>query len=202
MSDKMNVYRKLQEIRTKLSGLNLKKTGSNAFSKYTYYELSDILPTITKLCNEFKVCSIINFSHDIATLEIINIDNADEKIIFTTNTASAEVKGCQPIQSLGAVQTYLRRYLYMNAFEIVEADVLDENTGKKDKDNNSNYELKSYLSDAQIKRAYTIATTTGKSNDDVHKWIKAKFNLDSMKMLNKKQYDELCKALEQQNKGA
>ena len=30
------------------------------------------------------------------------------------------------VQNLGAVQTYLRRYLYVNAFEIVEHDTLDK----------------------------------------------------------------------------
>ena len=104
-----SVYLKLQEVREALSKAALKKSGENKFSKYKYYELSDILPTITKLCNEFKLCSIVSFSHEIATLEIINSENAEEKILFTTNTASADVKGCQPIQSLGAVQTYLRK---------------------------------------------------------------------------------------------
>ena len=37
----------------------------------------------------------------------------------------ATLKGAHPIQNLGAVETYQRRYLYMTAFEIVEADVLD-----------------------------------------------------------------------------
>ena len=36
-----------------------------------------------------------------------------------------ELKGANAIQALGGVQTYLRRYLYMNAFDIVEADMFD-----------------------------------------------------------------------------
>ena len=34
-------------------------------------------------------------------------------------------KGCHEVQNLGAVQTYLKRYLYQNCFEIVEADQLN-----------------------------------------------------------------------------
>jgi hypothetical protein len=34
------------------------------------------------------------------------------------------------VQNLGAVQTYLRRYLWTNAFEIVEHDALDATMGK------------------------------------------------------------------------
>ena len=45
--------------------------------------------------------------------------------------ASAQLKGVHEIQNLGAVETYQRRYLYMVAFEIVEADVLDAVQGKE-----------------------------------------------------------------------
>ena len=43
--------------------------------------------------------------------------------------AKAELKGCHEIQNLGASETYLRRYLYVAAFEIVEHDALDATTG-------------------------------------------------------------------------
>jgi len=35
------------------------------------------------------------------------------------------------VQNLGAVQTYLRRYLYVNAFEIVEHDAIDKTEQKR-----------------------------------------------------------------------
>ena len=43
--------------------------------------------------------------------------------------STAELKGCHPVQNLGAVQTYLRRYLWTAAFEIVEGDALDATQG-------------------------------------------------------------------------
>ena len=45
--------------------------------------------------------------------------------------SSAALKGCHEVQNLGAVQTYLRRYLWVAALEIVEHDALDATTGKK-----------------------------------------------------------------------
>ena len=39
--------------------------------------------------------------------------------------SSAALKGCHEVQNLGAVQTYLRRYLWVTAMEIVEHDALD-----------------------------------------------------------------------------
>jgi hypothetical protein len=45
--------------------------------------------------------------------------------------ADANLKGCHPIQNLGAVETYSRRYLYVTALEIVEHDALDATTGQE-----------------------------------------------------------------------
>jgi hypothetical protein len=45
--------------------------------------------------------------------------------------ADANLKGCHPIQNLGAVETYSRRYLYVTALEIVEHDALDATTGSE-----------------------------------------------------------------------
>ena len=39
--------------------------------------------------------------------------------------AETKLSGGQPCQNLGASQTYLKRYLYQNCFEIVESDILD-----------------------------------------------------------------------------
>jgi hypothetical protein len=39
--------------------------------------------------------------------------------------STAALKGCHEVQNLGAVQTYLRRYLWVAALEIVEHDALD-----------------------------------------------------------------------------
>ena len=62
---------------------------------------------------------------DKAILTIVNAENDKESIEYTMPTADLELKGANKIQSIGGVQTYLRRYLYMNAFDIVESDTFD-----------------------------------------------------------------------------
>ena len=48
--------------------------------------------------------------------------------------SEAALKGCHAVQNLGAVQTYLRRYLWTTALEIVEHDAIDATTGKAEPD--------------------------------------------------------------------
>ena len=121
-----NIYKKIQAVRCKLQKLEVKKTGENKFSNFKYYELADILPHINNLNNEYGLFNIIDFSNpELATLAIINSDNTEEVVTFSTPVEKAILKGAQLIQNLGATQTYLRRYLYMSAYEIVESDVVD-----------------------------------------------------------------------------
>jgi hypothetical protein len=68
---------------------------------------------------------VVSFGKDLAELKVINIEKPDEVVTFTSPMADANLKGCHPIQNLGAVETYNRRYLYVSALEIVEHDALD-----------------------------------------------------------------------------
>jgi hypothetical protein len=124
----MSVYKKLQEARMKLQNTALKKSGHNKFAGYYYFELGDFLPSIQKICSEMGLCGVVSFDHNMAFLQINDIEDGTS-VMFTSPMSSAALKGCHDVQNLGAVQTYLRRYLWVNAFEIVEHDALDATLG-------------------------------------------------------------------------
>ena len=130
----MNVYKKLQQARLKLQSAPLKKSGRNTFAKYEYFELADFLPTIQTIFAEVGLCGAVSFGTEIATLTIVDTDATEitqgNFAVFSSPMSTAELKGCHAIQNLGAVQTYLRRYLWVAAMEIVEHDSLDATTGK------------------------------------------------------------------------
>ena len=122
----MNVYEKLQQARKMLLDKKIKKTGENKFSNYTYFELGDFMPQVISIFAELKLFSFVNFpDKENATLTIINTEKTDETIVYNTSVGEVSLKGAHGIQNLGAVQTYLRRYLYINALEISENDNLD-----------------------------------------------------------------------------
>lgn len=127
-----NLFTKLQSVKTSLLSLNLKKSGKNAFAGFDYYELSDILPSIVKLCNEVNVFTVVSFNNEVASLTAINGDNPTEVFTITSPMRDLELKGCNQIQALGGVETYQRRYLYMAMFDIVEPDSFDSTAGKKE----------------------------------------------------------------------
>lgn len=126
----MTIYEKLNKARKALSAAGLKKSGKNKFADYDYFELGDFLPTIVALEDELKFTCVVSFDADLATLRIIDGEKTDSQITFTSPMSEANLKGMHAVQNLGAVQTYLRRYLYVNAFEIVDADPIDRTATK------------------------------------------------------------------------
>lgn len=125
MSDKkLSIYEKLAKARVELQNSKLKKSGMNAYAKFKYYELDDFLPKINQICNDLGLIGVFNKEKEIAYLTFHDFES-DQTICFQTDVVEAAMKGAVAIQSLGATHTYLKRYLYLNAFEIAENDVID-----------------------------------------------------------------------------
>lgn len=120
----MSVHKKLMEARVKLQGTELKKSGLNKFAGYSYFELGDFLPAIQSIFNQIGLSGVVSFTTEYASLTITDVEDGT-CIVITSPMAEANLKGAHPIQNMGAVETYQRRYLWMTAMEIVEHDVLD-----------------------------------------------------------------------------
>jgi hypothetical protein len=119
----MTVYKKLQAARLQLVNSGIKKTGHNTYGGWFYYELGDFIPTVHKIFNEIGLCGVVTFG-DTATLTVYDAEDGTS-VQFSTPIVYAEAAKGQPIQQLGSTHTYLRRYLWLMAMEIVEADVVD-----------------------------------------------------------------------------
>ena len=127
----MNVYQKLSVARAKLHQMELKKTGHNKFAGYQYFELGDFVVPALSVMKEVGLTPVISFGKELAEMKIFNDDKPEEVIVVTSPMSEANLKGCHAVQNLGAVESYIRRYLWVTAMEIVEHDALDATTGRK-----------------------------------------------------------------------
>lgn len=118
------VYDKLQRARVTLQSIELKKSGHNKFAGYRYFELADFLPTVNKIFDDLGMCHTLEFTSDLAIMRIIDTENGG-CAKFTCPMAEANLKGCHPVQNLGASITYITRYLLVMAMAIVEHDAID-----------------------------------------------------------------------------
>lgn len=125
------VHLKLMRARLMLQDKQLKKSGHNKFAGYSYFELGDFIPTINEIFFEVGLCGVVSYDSEIASLTITDVEDGTS-IVITSPMADANLKGCHPIQNLGAVETYTRRYLWVTAMEIVEHDALDSSAPLKE----------------------------------------------------------------------
>lgn len=159
---KLNLFQKVQKIRVELQKMAIKKSGVNSYAGFKYYELSDFLPELNKLCDKYEVCNCISFTNEFATLVIYDCES-EQTLTFTSPMRELDLKGCNKIQGLGGVETYSRRYLYLTAYEIVEDDLSDAIAGKsmKSRQTSSNLvsTLENLLSDTDkeaVKKKYGV----------------------------------------------
>ena len=161
----MNIYEKIQKVKARLAERELKKSGENSYSGFKYYELGDFLPSIIELCNEYKLFTQVTFTSEKGILNVIDFENEYNNengvpeyrmVQYESPLRDLELKGANAVQALGGTETYLRRYLYMNAFDIVEADMFDSVEFEKKKKQKAEKTILDPVIDS-CKKAFTKA---------------------------------------------
>jgi len=190
-----NVYSKLQKTRTELLEKPLKKSGKNAFAKFSYFELADFVPTVTHLLEKNGLCSATTFDTDsydplkqLFVLTIFNVDEPTDKIEFKIPYVMPQMKGANPIQELGAGITYCRRYCYLMALDLVENDVIDALPQEKDTTKPTRADSKGQPigaeRGAEINR---IALTKDLDQRAFVQWVVSTFNVTQFEQLTEEQ---------------
>ena len=128
----MNVYQKLIEARSQFLNDGVEKSGKNMNVGFKYFELTDIVPSVTKIFKELGLIAIDKFTNETAYMTIVNCDAPEETIEFEAPfnqiapiVSNAGKQVTNEMQALGSSITYMRRYLYMIAMDIVENDEIE-----------------------------------------------------------------------------
>lgn len=122
---KKNIYQKLTEARAEFAKGGFSKNGRNDFSGYNYFRLDEILVRATEINSKVGICPVEYFTAEGAVLTLVNTENKEDTVRFAVPMSTAKLKGCHEVQNLGAVISYLRRYLYQNAYAVCEAEMVD-----------------------------------------------------------------------------
>ena len=122
---KKNIYQKLTEARAEFAKGGFAKNGRNDFSGYNYFRLDEILVRATEINAKIGICPVEYFTAENAVLTLVNVEDKEDTVQFAVPMSTAKLKGCHEVQNLGAVISYLRRYLYQNAYAVCEAEMVD-----------------------------------------------------------------------------
>jgi len=128
----LNVYQKLIMAREKFLMSDINQSGKNMQLSFKYFELKDIVPTVTHIFSEIGLIAIDTFTDTVATLTIVNTDKPEETIPFTMPfnqiapiVSNAGKQVTNDMQALGSSVTYMRRYLYQIAMDICVNDEIE-----------------------------------------------------------------------------
>ncbi len=137
-----SIYAKLARVQMELMDMEVPKTGWNGYRKYHYYSLEDLLPPIFKACFKEQITPYFTFNNDEGVLHLKSwekegqIGTRDELSIrapfpeLANNGNNNDV-----VQDIGKSMTYIKRYLLMNTFLIIEDEIIDAEEGSDE--NNS-----------------------------------------------------------------
>lgn len=152
-----NLNDSIISIRVKLQNSKLKKSGKNKFAGFDYFELADFLPKLNELMLEEKINDRFYIKDDLATLELQKGEETNiytmPFVLFSTPLNKNGQPSMQDIQYLGALNTYYKRYLYLNAFGITDGEIIDKmNNNELSKNNEPDYrkELIKYCKENNI----------------------------------------------------
>ncbi len=124
----MNIFQKLLLVRDEFAQAEVKRSGKNIQLSSKFYELADIVPVARVIFTKYRLLPLTTVASGKATMIVVDVDSPDEKLIFELDVQTYDGnKAVTPPQAYGAVVTYYRRYLYMVALDIVEADYLENN---------------------------------------------------------------------------
>lgn len=199
----MNLNESIIKIRVELQNARLKKSGRNKFAGFDYFELADFLPKLNELMLEEKMNDRYYIKDELATLELQKGDEINTYtmpfVLFDTPTNRREdrdsgevyeVKSMQDIQYLGALNTYYKRYLYLNAFGITDGEVIDS------MDNDEVISKKKEVNKATVSQLNII----NKLDSSIIEKICGKYKVNKIEEITIKQASEVISNMTNNNK--
>ena len=188
----MSIYTKLMNVQNELK---VPKNNTNTFGNYKFRNAEDILEALKPLLKKYNATVII--TDDVVTTGDRYYIKATVKFIDTETGETIETsalaredetkKGFDSSQITGSTSSYARKYALNGLFAI--DDTKDSDT------TNKHLKDEPTLSDAQIKRLYTISNKAGYSADKVKNMIKQKYNKE-IKQMNRSEYDNVTEGLQ------
>jgi hypothetical protein len=173
------------------------------------------MPHVIELFNELGLYSHISFANDIATLTITNIENVSESLIFSSPLYLKSEEKRDPMQLLGAAETYSRRYLWLMALDITESDGTDgtpseEKNGKtpeeyrresyeKSKENQAGaggQKLTDKPTEKQLKRLFAMSKEANLTTNQMISLMKKHYNKVTDSDLNVGEYNDFCNKIQ------
>lgn len=126
--ERLEFLERLERAHEKFMRAGVRKTGYNKFQKYNYFTLDDIMPVADRVLKEEGLLITFGETDDNRRCAYVtDRRNPNNVMVFKGIPVSPEMpKTDDEVKMFGKVNTYSRRYLYMDILNICETDEVDE----------------------------------------------------------------------------
>jgi hypothetical protein len=214
----MSIYKKLLDIQSELKA---PKNQFNKFGGYNYRSCEDILEGVKPLLKEHNTTlmihdQIVNIGsryYICATVTFIDIESGEKIMCEGLAREEESKKGMDGSQVTGAASSYARKYALNGLFCIDDTKDSDAtNSGDKPKkepykapekpkdlppvfDNSPTFEP-DVISIPQAKRIFALSG----GDEGIVRMVLKRYKYESSKNIKKKEYEKICKEVEQEKK--
>jgi len=130
----IELYKKIKKARDVICEMDVKKKGHNDYSNYDYYLPEQVDMMVRKASNDIGLFNKFDMSwvdgNVVATLKVVDMDSAEEDV-FSMTIEIPDLKASNAAQGHGGAMTYAKRYLMMDAYDIVDNSLDPDAGGKK-----------------------------------------------------------------------
>ncbi|RAP51206.1 MAG: hypothetical protein BZ133_03700 [Methanosphaera sp. SHI613] len=127
----VHLLAKIMQARKMFKDKGITKSGYNHFQNFAYYELKDIIPEAIEICIELKLATKFTYENNLYKLKVYDLENKEQtEFCMPGKDYKNEGNINNQLQNLGKIQTYIRRYLYLQFLDITENDVVDASKPK------------------------------------------------------------------------
>lgn len=136
-----SIYQKLADARKAIKETEVKKAGTNSYSKYDYFTPEQVEHLVADASEKTKTLCTTNLRADefgyYQELQFIDLEKPDNFLTFQMRTDVPEIKATNRTQQLGGMDTYSERYIKMKVFQIKDnnLDFDSQDNRKKEGEN-------------------------------------------------------------------
>lgn len=148
------IQQKIQELRVWFSKQKFSKSGRNKHLNFAYMELIDFVPQLEEKLLSMGLCDHTTFAAATICVHTVFDIETGESMVWESPCVMAAMSN--PIQSIGAMHTYMRRYMWTIALCISVPDEVDatestKSAAGKDKLKTMKQEIEDALKSAETK---------------------------------------------------
>ncbi len=159
----MTIHKKIATFKKEFHALKMEMSGKNSHSGFPFFQIQDFIKQAVDLLEKNGLVFKISFPENRCQGTCIDVDTGEREDYFCS-VADANIPKATPVQNLGGVMTYVRRYMWSLFLDLVEFDGVDATSGAEPEPENKTKTGKKPINMPPLTKTEPPATTEPEKN--------------------------------------